>query len=59
MTTFSERVHWNARTYGQAVRVRASVARTVLIVLCILTPGTNWIIPFAGRIVSGDLVFRF
>lgn len=52
-------VYWNTRTYGSAVRFRKGVLRSVFVFLCLVTPATNWMIPFVNKIIKSDLIFRY
>lgn len=59
MVKWSELVFWNSNSYGSAVKVRRSLLIGLLVFFCLVTPGTNWLIPFSKRIVRKDLVWRF
>ncbi|MFO7710211.1 MAG: hypothetical protein R6V53_00435 [Candidatus Woesearchaeota archaeon] len=54
---YAERVYWNQQSYGSAIRIPKTLLRAVLSVLCIITPATNWMLPFVFRI--NDLVIRY
>ncbi|MFP4424431.1 MAG: hypothetical protein ACLFP2_04345 [Candidatus Woesearchaeota archaeon] len=54
---YAERVYWNQQSYGSAIRIPKNLLRVVLSVLCIITPATNWMLPFVFRIK--DLVIRY
>lgn len=56
---FAELVYWNNKSYGQAIRIKRGVLIVGLIVFCLVTPLTNWLIPLSHRIIRGDLVYRF
>ena len=45
------------KTYGTAkkYRVNKNVLKGLLVFLCIVTPFTNWLIPFINKIVTKDL----
>ncbi|MGM5487794.1 MAG: hypothetical protein ACQESG_02505 [Nanobdellota archaeon] len=55
---YKERVYWNTQSYGSAVRVPKHLLRGVLSLLCLITPGTNWLLPFVFKIRQ-DLVIRY
>lgn len=57
--TVKELAYWNNRTYGSAYIIKKNWIKAAIIVLCILTPGTNWAIPFIGKFIKADLIFRF
>lgn len=57
--SFSDRVFWNHHSYGSAVRVRKRVLKSFLVVACVLTPGTNWLLPFLLPRIKSDFVFRY
>lgn len=56
---FDEIAYWNQNSYGKAVRVEKKWLKLAAVVVCIVTPFTNWLIPFLGKIITQDLVFRF
>ena len=57
--TFCERVYWNTQSYGSAVTVKRAFLIGLLVVLCLATPCTNWLIPFSNKIIKRDLVWRY
>lgn len=55
---FSDVLYWNRMSYGAAIRIRRAALISCLIVFCLVTPLTNWLIPFAGRIFKHDILIR-
>ena len=53
--SFKERVYWNSKSYGSRLKIKRSTLLIILVAICLLTPFTNWIIPFLHKIVSSDL----
>jgi len=51
--------YWNKQSYGSAKRIKRKTLISLLIILCCVTPATNWLIPFSGKIVKNDLVVRY
>jgi hypothetical protein len=56
---YKEQIYWNSRTYGAAVKINKSILRGVFALFCVLTPCTNWMIPFSKKIIKNDLVVRY
>ncbi|MBN2458455.1 hypothetical protein JXB31_04975 [Candidatus Woesearchaeota archaeon] len=54
-----ELAYWNRNSYGTAVRISRRWLRVSAVALCILTPCTNWLIPFALRLINKDYVIRY
>ena len=50
--------YWNQNSYGSAIRIRRKVLIGIATVLCIITPGTNWLIPFAFKHIKKDFLWR-
>jgi len=40
----------NQNSYGKGVYIRAIYLRSIFITLCMITVGTNWLIPLAKKI---------
>lgn len=57
--SFAEHLYWNERAYGNAVRVPARALQAAFVVGCIITPFTNWMIPFSQKIIKKGLVVRY
>ena len=55
---YKDIIYWNSKAYGEAIRVRRAALIGCLIVFCLVTPLTNWLIPFAGRIFKKDIIIR-
>lgn len=51
--------YWNAKSYGSAFRIKKRYILIGLIFLCVVTPFTNWLIPFLKGMIKSDFVFRF
>lgn len=53
--------HWTARyqQYGKAFKITRATIVSIAIVLCIVTPGTNWMIPFLNRVIKTGIIFRW
>jgi len=56
---FAEMIYWNQHSYGKAFRIKRSIIITCGIALCLLTFGTNWLIPFLHKIIKSDIVIRY
>lgn len=59
MNKYNEMVRWNKVSYGNAIKIRRTAILSVFLALCIITPFTNWLIPFRKRIITKDLVWRY
>jgi hypothetical protein len=57
--SFYERVYWNKKSYGRALKIKKNHIVICFIVACIITPFTNWIIPFIGKIIKNDIIIRY
>ncbi|MBW3019716.1 hypothetical protein KY334_00300 [Candidatus Woesearchaeota archaeon] len=53
------RTKLNLETYGKAFVITRNTLIAILVVLCIITPFTNWMIPFIGKIIKNGISFRF
>ena len=42
-------------TYGKVFRIHRNTILTILIILCLITPFTNWLIPFLGKFVKNGI----
>lgn len=51
--------YWNKQSYGKAKRIKRSTLLTLLIIVCCITPMTNWIILFSKKIIKNDMVIRY
>jgi len=59
-TTWQDIVWINSfRKYGRAVRIRREWIILFVIILCLVTPFTNWLIPLLRKIIKKDLIWRF
>ena len=54
---YTEQVYWNSNSYGNALRVKKGIINTLIVVLCLVTPCTNWMIPFVR--VKKDYMLRY
>lgn len=54
-----EYLYWNKMSYGRAVRLRRRWLRKAFLLFCMITPMTNWLIPFTKRIIRNSYVIRF
>jgi len=45
--------------YGKAFKITRNTILAIAIVLCIVTPGTNWLIPFLKKVIKTGIVFRW
>lgn len=43
---FVNRVYWNSKSYGDAFIISKKFLQALFVFLCVITPGTNWLIPF-------------
>ena len=46
--------YWNSRSYGSAIVFKKNWLKTLLILFCLLTPATNWLVPFVSKLVTKD-----
>lgn len=54
-----ELTYWNSRTYGSAITINRNICRGILILFLVLTPCTNWLIPFVQKIIKQDVKIRY
>ena len=61
MTSYNECIYWNTHveSYGTAVRIKKGIIQLAIVMLCLITFGTNWLIPFVKHIIKKDLVIRY
>ena len=61
MTTYNEKCYWNheQRKYGQAIRIKKNWLRSMIIILCLITPMTNWLIPLIPKMIRADKIIRY
>jgi hypothetical protein len=59
MITFKEIEYWNAHSYGNALKIRRSLMLSACVVLCLVTPMTNWALPLAFKFIKKDLLVRY
>lgn len=61
MIEYTDCVKYNLhfQTYGSARRIRKNYLRAALALLCLITPGTNWLLPLIHKIIRTDVVIRF
>lgn len=52
-------VYWNQQSYGSAIKItRARMIYTGL-VICLVTPFTNWLIPILPKLIKKDWRIRY
>jgi hypothetical protein len=54
-----QRAYWNNNSYGSAIQIKRSHLITAAAILCVCTPGTNWLLPMLGKIIKTSLVIRW
>lgn len=59
MNDYKTLTYWNQNTYGKAIRIKKDHFRFAMLIFCIVTPFTNWMIPFLKRIIKNDFIIRF
>ncbi|MFP4403428.1 MAG: hypothetical protein ACOC3X_00625 [Nanoarchaeota archaeon] len=59
MKKLNEIIYWNKKTYGSAFRINKKHIWLTLTIFCLLTPCTNFLIPFLNKIIKQDLIFRY
>jgi len=59
MNDWQQICYWNKNSYGKAVKIPRLVLALPLIVFCIVTPLTNWILPIAYRKLPSYLRVRY
>ena len=55
---YKDLVYWNLRGYGKATIIKRRTLIAVFIIICIVTPFTNWAIPLATTIFKQDIKIR-
>jgi len=48
-----------SNSYGNAIKLKRSYIIGLIVFLCIVTPFTNWLIPFSGKIIKKDKWLRY
>ena len=58
---WNQRVFWNnnTRTYGKVIKISRNLLIGGLIFLCLVTPATNWMIPFLNKAVKTGITLRY
>jgi hypothetical protein len=51
--------YWNSKTYGKAIKIKKNYIKAALSFICLITPGTNWLIPIFLKIIKNDYYFRY
>jgi hypothetical protein len=59
MPTWHELTYFNSISYGRAVRVSRRTIISLMALFCLLTFGTNWMIPLLPRLVKKGMVVRY
>ena len=54
---YNEMVYWNQNKYGNALILKKKIMQSLFIIMCLCTPGTNWMIIFANKIK--DIKLRY
>jgi|GEM_PF-2734748 len=55
----ADRIYWNNNSYGKAITIKRKKLIAAAFFLCMITPGTNWIIPFLGRMIKTGFIIRY
>ena len=58
-TSFNEMCYWNNSSYGSAYRIKGSTIKLIASIVCLVTPGTNWIIPILYKLNIKNKVIRY
>ena len=53
LAELGERYYWSQMAYGKAITIRRAWVLGTFILLCMVTPATNWMIPIFSRKVKG------
>lgn len=56
---FRDRIFWNQRSYGSALRLKRGHLIVIGAILCLCTPGTNWMIFWLRKWIKQDVVMRY
>ena len=58
---FRKKSEWleSQQTYGFAYHISRKVVVTTISILCMITPGTNWIIPIAVKKIKRGITIRW
>jgi hypothetical protein len=50
--------YWNQNSYGNAYKLSRLKLIGALIVVCLVTPFTNWMIPVLPKLIKKDIIVR-
>jgi hypothetical protein len=53
------RAYWNTNSYGNAIIINTKTIKIIVVLLCLITPFTNWIIIFVNQLCKSDMVIRY
>lgn len=58
--SFSDMVKYNTvyKTYGKVIKIQSKYIKLLFVVLCVVTPCTNWLIPIFYNKIK-DIVVRY
>ncbi|MGM5484147.1 MAG: hypothetical protein ACQER9_04505 [Nanobdellota archaeon] len=58
---FKEFAEWKNKQnfYGNAFILKRSLVLATFIFMCIVTPFTNWMIPFWPKLIKKDIIIRY
>jgi hypothetical protein len=59
MTTFKQMENLYQNSYGSAVKISRTKLIGAFIILCIVTPFTNWMIPIAPKLIKKGITVRY
>jgi len=56
---FQQFCYWNSNSYGNGIKVDRKTLISFFIFLCVVTPFTNWLIPFSTKIIKSSWWIRW
>lgn len=61
MKTLKQQIFYNKilETYGKAYIIKRELLIAVIIVFCMITPLTNWILLFIHKLIKENIIWRF
>jgi len=58
-TTFAESVNLYENSYGSAKKISRTTLISSAVILCIVTPFTNWLIPALPKLIKKGITVRY
>jgi hypothetical protein len=51
--------YWNQNSYGSAYKISRLKLISAALMVCLVTPFTNWAIPILPKLIKKDLIVRY